>query len=435
MRLVGRRLPDILIGILIVVLALGLGSLLLTQRNRAATTPSALTPPAVSSTPGSTASIPAAPGTAQTQTQTQTPAQPQAAAPPAAQVPSAPNSAAQPAQIPAAQTGTAQTGSAQTSSAPSTTAQTGTVPAQPESPSTPSTAAQPPGSAGTTTSPGAAATGPVPTSSVAAPVTPQPDTSQPPVTTGPVTTTPDASLPNSPAFDESGATTPATSTPAPRSGGPVATSENRTPLRRDYRISLGTFGSEAEANASTAAVRALGYTVYPIDLGSQVVAQVGPFADAVTANAALSDISRTYGGAALYAPRQSATGNPPSSSQSLEKPAASSAASGSASTTAPTPATPAASSTTSPAASTAAPTPPDQAAAPSGPVYLQVGAFDRQDSAQRMVGLLGDLGYSPSVQAPEGKKVTVLIGPFSGDAVLRAESKLSDNGFDHFRVR
>ena len=75
------------------------------------------------------------------------------------------------------------------------------------------------------------------------------------------------------------------------------------------------------------------------------------------------------------------------------------------------------------------------APAPTGPVYLQVGAFDRQDSAQKMVGLLSDLGYNPSVQAPEGKKVTVLIGPFSGEAVLRAETKLNDNGFDHFRVR
>lgn len=72
---------------------------------------------------------------------------------------------------------------------------------------------------------------------------------------------------------------------------------------------------------------------------------------------------------------------------------------------------------------------------PSSPVYLQVGAFDSGDSAQRLVGMLSDIGYDSSIQAPEGKKMSVLIGPFSGDAVLRAESKLNDNGFDHFRVR
>ena len=49
--------------------------------------------------------------------------------------------------------------------------------------------------------------------------------------------------------------------------------------------------------------------------------------------------------------------------------------------------------------------------------------------------MLDDLGFAPSVQAPEGKKVTVLIGPFTGDSLLSAESKLNDNGFDHFRVR
>ncbi|UWX64002.1 SPOR domain-containing protein [Deinococcus rubellus] len=337
-------------------------------------------------------------------------------------MPSAPDSAAQSATKPStAQTGTAQTAPAQPSA-------TSAVPAQPESPSSAGTATG-------VTKTGPTATGPVPTSSVAAPVTPQPDTTQPPVTTTPPA--PSAPPANAPAFDSSGAITPAASTPAPRSGGAVATSENRTPLKRDYRISLGTFGSEAEANASTAAVRALGYTVYPIDLGSQVVAQVGPFADAATANAALSDIARAYGGAALYAPRQSANaGSQPSPSPSPDKPAATStASSGASSASSSASPAPASAATPTPATSTATPKQPAQAAAPSGPVYLQVGAFDRQDSAQRLVGMLSDLGYSPSVQAPDGKKVTVLIGPFSGDAVLRAESKLNDNGFDHFRVR
>ncbi|WP_293911805.1 SPOR domain-containing protein [Deinococcus sp.] len=427
MKLIGQRLPDLMIGILIVVLALGLGSLLLTQRNRAAAVP---TLPPAASEPAT--NIPAAPGTANT--------------------------------------GTPNTRTVTT--APSTSAPPSTAP--------PSRVPDP--------------TGPTPTGSVAAPTTPQPDTSAPPVATTPQ---PSAAAPG---------TTPAPATP-PRSGGAVATSANRTPLRRDYRISLGTFGNVAEANAATVAVRALGYAVYPIDLGSRVVAQVGPFADSATANAALSDIRRAYGSAVVYAPRQSASGQsavgaattpapaattpattpvnpatspvntapgaaapvltPPASSAPVNSAPANSAPANSATpgfsapdsnsagtSTAPatsepvtppeapsTPATPPA--TPAPEPVTAAPAPATvspptgkvSAPAPSGPVYLQVGAFDRQESAQKMVGLLSDLGYNPSVQAPEGKKVTVLIGPFSGDAVLRAETKLNDNGFDHFRVR
>ena len=57
------------------------------------------------------------------------------------------------------------------------------------------------------------------------------------------------------------------------------------------------------------------------------------------------------------------------------------------------------------------------------------------DSAQKLVQTLRDLGYNPTVNAPDGKKVTVLVGPYTGDAVTRTETRLSENGLDHFRVR
>ena len=307
MRLVGRRLPDLLIGILIVVLALGLGSLLLTQRNRSASVPSELpaSPPAASipAAPGTqTALTPAAPPSTPAPTST-APAQTDQSVTPSStdQAPAAsPTAAAPTTQTPATQPPAAQTPAAQT---PATQAPV----AQPESPAaTPPQSAAPP-----------ATTGPVPTDTVQAPVTPQPDTTAPPVSTTPPATSPPASSQTS-AAPPSADQIPAA---APRSGGPVATSENRTPLKRDYRISLGTFGSLAEANTTTAPVKALGYTVYPIDLGSQVVAQVGPFADAKSANAALSDIARVYGNGLVYAPRQSVTTSPPAPATSQSIPA------------------------------------------------------------------------------------------------------------------
>lgn len=207
---------------------------------------------------------------------------------------------------------------------------------------------------------------------------------------------------------------PVASATAPRSGGTVATSEARTPLRSDYRLSLGTFGSAAEAERATAEVSGLGYTVYPIEVGDQVVAQVGPFADEETARQALADIGRVYSRSILYRPR------------GQRQDAAASTPSETASSDAAQPANASESVDDAPTAS---------APAPRGPVYLQVGAFDRVESAQRLVGMLRDEGYAPTVNAPEDSKVTVLIGPFSGDAVTRAEGRLDAGGFDHFRVR
>ncbi|WP_221091592.1 SPOR domain-containing protein [Deinococcus aquaedulcis] len=219
--------------------------------------------------------------------------------------------------------------------------------------------------------------------------------------------------------------TPATEqTPAatPRTGGAVATTEQRVPLRSDYRISLGTFGSEDGARRAAAGVSALGYTVYPIDLGSQVVAQLGPFADETSARQALADVQRAYPAAVLYPPR----------GRSLSG--------GAAETTQPNVAAPSSAGQDTDAASTApteasAPAPAEAAPAPDGPVYLQVGAFDRVESAQNLVQQLRDLGYAPTVNAPEGRKVTVLVGPYTADALTRTEGRLSENGLDHFRVR
>ncbi|BBN95079.1 hypothetical protein DEGR_18120 [Deinococcus grandis] len=90
----------------------------------------------------------------------------------------------------------------------------------------------------------------------------------------------------------------------------MPTSEQRTPLRSDYRITLGTFSSGAAAQQAAQGVSALGYTVYPIDVAAGVVAQVGPFADETTAREALADVQRAYPGAVLYPPRNRSLSTP-----------------------------------------------------------------------------------------------------------------------------
>ncbi|WP_027481908.1 SPOR domain-containing protein, partial [Deinococcus pimensis] len=72
---------------------------------------------------------------------------------------------------------------------------------------------------------------------------------------------------------------------------------------------------------------------------------------------------------------------------------------------------------------------------PNVPVYLQVGAFDRQESAAAFVEQLRAQGFDATVNAPPGRKVRVLVGPFGGDALLDREARLRALGVDSFRVR
>lgn len=347
-----QRWPDLMIGAVTLALLGGFGTLLLGERKPAV---AAQTSPNASATPA----IPASPGTVpEPQAVTPTPAAPATSTP-------------------------AQTAQTQT---PTTPAQTPANPAQ------------------TTEIPPAPATPPV--EAIKPPVVPANQAPQASAQAPQTATASDLTQ---------AATSPTTPVITPRPGGAVATSENRVPLRSDYRISLGSFGSRKTAETQTAGVRGLGYTVHAIDLGDQYVAQIGPFADEASARQALADIQRSYPGALLYRPRNKPADTTSDTSSTTATPS---------NTAQPT------SSTTPQAAAPRTP-----AAAPSGPTYLQVGAFDRVESAQNLVGILKDNGFAPTVNNPPDQKTTVMVGPYSGDALLRAEARLDNAGLDHFRVR
>lgn len=274
-------------------------------------------------------------------------------------------------------------------------------------------------------------------------------------------------------FESSAAPTPASTTgkesaparpqvttiPPTRTGGAVPVSQNRTPLRSDFRIMLGTFSSNRTLRGSTSAVSGLGYTVHSIDVGDQLVAQVGPFANEEAARRALQDIHRAYSGALLYRPKSyqekvvkpegRSTRPPPAAittsasnnqaGQGLQQAVTTSAQSApkttvraSSQNTPPPIATPAANTpepiAQKPAQSVSRP-------ATTEAMYLQVGAFEQEESAQRMVSKLRDTGFAPVVNAPEGSKVTVVVGPYGGQDLAQAESRLDAAGIAFFRFR
>ena len=426
-----RRWPDLLIGALVLLLLGGFGSLLL--GNRTPTTTTVQKDPAIPAAPG----IPEPVGGTDTGATTPVPdPAPVAVAPDPAPVKPIPVNPepAQPTTPEPATPVTTEPAPTTSEPTPSEPEPATTQPTPPQAtPSQPTPTPAPP----TPATPAPTAPAARPDTVQAAPIRPAPQ-AQPPVPEVPSASTLNRERPGNvdspaatPAQQTPATQTPATQTPAtppqetapavttaaPRAGGAVATSAQRTPLRSDYRISLGSFSTARTVSTQTAGVRGLGYTVYPIDLGDSYVAQVGPFADEAAAQQALADIQRVYPGALLYRPRNAA-----------------------ASTTTPatTPA-PAPAQAATPAAPPApAPTAPAPAPAPvtaNTPTYLQVGAFDRMESAQNLVQQLRDLGYDPNVNAPEGRKVTVSVGPYTGDALTRTEARLDENGLDHFRVR
>lgn len=240
------------------------------------------------------------------------------------------------------------------------------------------------------------------------------------------------------------ATEPVSPVKARASGAPVPTSRDDTPTRADYRLSAGVFGSEAVARERTATITALGYTVHLIPVQAGVVAQIGPFADRDTAARAAADIGSAYPNIALYPPvvrDQSTDVTTRAPTNRAETPRTETPRSENSDVpgvkAAPPPQTPTRTTTeASPEPKPTSPAPTRVAReVPGVPVYLQVGAFDRQESAAQLVGRLRGEGLSAEVNAPPGAKVRVLVGPLGGDALLSAEDKLQALGLAHFRVR
>ncbi len=341
MNVVKRRWPDLLIGLLVVLLLAGFAALLLGKNG--------------------------APTVSQTQ-----------------------NTGTTAAQTTATQTPATQTTATQTTATQTPATQTPATPTASTSVPTPTDTASGAGAAAATPDQNAG-TGTIPTIA-ATPVTAPDAGSSPNPTTTPA---PDAATP-----------TAAT----PRAQGAVPTSEARSPTRNDYRISLGSYADAAAVQAATVGVSKLGYTVYPVTVASGVVAELGPFASREAAAQALADVQRATPGALLYSPRNA----PATDSSGTDTPGTG------------TPG--AASSSPAVTGTTAAP-------APSGPVYLQVGAYNTTAGAQTAVERARALGLEPSVNAPAGKKVTVVVGPFQGQALAAAEAKLEAGGVDYFRVR
>jgi len=209
-------------------------------------------------------------------------------------------------------------------------------------------------------------------------------------------------------------TTPAQPTVrAPR----VQASGSGIPTKSDYRISAGLYSSSAAAEEVASKIRGLGYPVHVVPSKDDTeVVLVGPFGNRRDANAASGDISRVHQNLFVYAPSSDGTSGSASSSDNSN-------------TSSNTPTASDSNSSTPSSGNTASDTP------ASGTLYLQVGAFGSQSSADTLMEKLRSSGYSPRTRIGSSGLVRVVVGPFAAAEIDGAKSKLSSEGVDSFTVR
>ncbi len=204
----------------------------------------------------------------------------------------------------------------------------------------------------------------------------------------------------------------------------VQASGSGIPTKSDYRISAGLYSSSAAAEEVASKIRGLGYPVHVVPSKDDTeVVLVGPFGNRRDANAASGDISRVHQNLFVYAPSSESTAAPTSSSDNSNTPPASSS--------------PAPANDTAPPSNAAATSPTESASSTpaSGTLYLQVGAFGSQSSADTLMSSLRSNGYSPRTRIGSSGLVRVVVGPFSAGEIDAAKSKLSSEGVDSFTVR
>jgi cell division septation protein DedD len=174
-----------------------------------------------------------------------------------------------------------------------------------------------------------------------------------------------------------------------------------------YRISVGAFSNEENAERQAALFRDAGYPVFTGVQGDLSIVLVGPYDDLGDAERVAARIRS--GGFRIepviyrFRPDDAAA-----------------AAAG-----------PTVSNQAAPVPASTAPAPQPTATAASGARYLQVGAYATAESAQPQRQRLEGLGFRVTART-EGKLVKLLVGPFAGDDLADARSVLDGQGIEHF---
>lgn len=244
------------------------------------------------------------------------------------------------------------------------------------------------------------------------------DTESPaqPDSSGGVTALPPAGSQPSSSAATPGATAPASSAPAssspataaPSTAAPVAASAEVD--EASYRVSVGAFGNEDNAQRLAQQFQGAGYPVLLGTQGNLTIVLLGPYATDAEARRVAGQVDGTFGvvdpTVYRYEPEPGDTtataGTPPSATSSTSS----------------TSSTPSPSSAQAPAAS-------------SSGRYLQVGAYANRESSLPQRQRLEGLGFSVT-EVQEGSFLKLLVGPYQGASLTEAQSTLAAEGIENF---
>lgn len=211
-----------------------------------------------------------------------------------------------------------------------------------------------------------------------------------------------------PATPAAGAAQPEQATPAAAPAQPPASAAAPT---APYRVSVGAFGSEENAQGQAATFREAGFPVFLGRQGDLVLVLVGPYDTQQEAEQAVSRIRTGDFGIdpVIYRFQPDDATDPVAT-------------------------TPAATPTEE-AASAPAPAPTEtQAEAPAASAdgsFLQVGAYGTRESALPQIERLEAMGFQVTERTESGL-IKLLVGPFEGDALATARQQLQAEGIEHF---
>jgi cell division septation protein DedD len=211
-------------------------------------------------------------------------------------------------------------------------------------------------------------------------------------------------------------TSSATSSAAPSANSAGSTASTSAPAADDgglYRISVGAFSSSDNAARQATTFREAGYPVFIGTQGNLSIVLVGPYDDQAEAER-VADRIRAGNfriEPVIYRFRAEADSQAGSTS-----PAPAASQSRSSSTSSQSPAAPALQATSSTAA---------------GARYLQVGAYATVESSRPQRERLEGLGFRVT-ERTESNLVKLLVGPFAGEDLTAARSRLNEQGIEHF---
>lgn len=203
---------------------------------------------------------------------------------------------------------------------------------------------------------------------------------------------------------------------APTSTQPVLESGESTALfpESPYRISVGSYRDASNAERRAESFRSAGYPVFIGQQDDLSIVLVGPYNDRSQAEAAVASIQRD---GLEAAPLLFELADDSSESASVVEAATTAVAATAEAITNTVESVPAQAATTAVAALQGR--------------YLQAGAYDSSEGARPQRERLEGFGFDVA-EVREGSFVKLLVGPFSEEALSSAQTRLNEQGVEHF---